>query len=88
MVHNGLYAVANHIAHPKRSETESCNANHKGCDCHFLVPRRIVKLEVCLIGANAIHYLTNHTQDEHGGNDNAGGGKNCENTVKSIGLLE
>ena len=64
----------NHVAHPKGCQTETGNADDEADDGDALVPCGVGELQVMLVGAGAVEYLTYHTEDIDGGDDDAAAG--------------
>ena len=88
VVHDGSYAGGDHVAHPKRSHTEGGNGQDEADDGEAFVPRGIGQLEVMLVGAGAVEYLSDYTQNVDGGDDDTAACGDGEHAVERIGILE
>ena len=88
MVDDWGNARLDHVAHPKRSKTESGNGNDEADDGETLVPRGIGELEVVLIGASAVKDFADKTQDIDCCDDDAGHGGDGQEAVEAIYILE
>ena len=88
VVHDRSNACSDHIAYPERSKAEACYCKDKADNSETFVPRSISKLEMVLVGASAIKYLTYYTKDVDCGDNNRAARCDGEHTVESISILE
>ena len=88
MFYNGQHAVANHAANPPRCQAKGCHAGYEDDDSRAFVPRGIGQRQVVLVGAGAVQYLSNQSQNVDRRDDDRGAGDDSPRAMEGIGMLK